>query len=196
MKEEKIKFIKLILHAITSFGTIGIIISVCITYYGIKQNTEWNRRVKTVELVGNFEEQIAKYRPAMQMYFPFLYFKGNKKVLDAEVAEKLWRLTIDKSGNYEFLKDSIKLVSTRNQIVGLLNYLEYLSQAYMEHTVDQEIFESSLADAIILYHHYFETFITASQNELGYPNWQPVTNLVNYVNEKRLVHPTPPKPGP
>jgi hypothetical protein len=196
MKEEKADRFQRILNILTSFGTLGIIVSVCITYYGIRQNTEWNRRIKTVELIGEFDGQISKYRPAMLNYFPFLYFKGNKDQLDRGTAEKLWRKSFDSTSRIEFLKDSILVLETRNQIVGLFNYLEYLSQAYLENTVDKEIFENSLAGAIVLYYNYFENFVQVSQNELGYKNWEPVCNFVKLMKIKLEVMPKPPKPGP
>jgi hypothetical protein len=196
MKVEQSKKFQFLFQALTSFGTIGIIISVCITYYGIKQNTEWNRRIKTVELIGDFDGQISKFRPAMLNYFPFLYFKGNKEKLDCETAEKLWRKTVDKSSKFEFLKDSLLVLNTRNQIVGLFNYLEYLSQAYLENTVDKEIFERSLSGAIVLYYNYFESFVAVSQKELDYANWEPVANFVKLMREKPVVPPRPPKSGP
>lgn len=166
-------------------GTLAIIVSIWISYNGIRADHEWNRRRYTIEIIGSFEPQVVKYRETLTKYFPALYLKEKRGRLEPGIAHSIWKLEVKQDSNLPLLKNSDELKKVRNDLIGLLNYLEYLAQAYHEHVVDQDAFEESLADAVILYHDYLEEFIKASQDDLGYPNWEPISRLVTIIRDKR-----------
>jgi len=188
MKEEKFQKYQLILQAITALGTLGLAISILVSLYGIRQEHEWNRRKHTVEIIGGFEDHVAKYRPVLTNSFRALY-EGNKRgKLDSDTAKRIWKLEVQQDSEFEFMKDQEKIKEVRGQLIGLFNYMEFLVLSYNENVVDQDSFKKSLADPIIHYHTYLEEFINASQSPeiLGYRNWQPVSDFVTDIKKERM----------
>lgn len=196
MKEERFQLIQLVLLGITALGTLGIAISIFVSFYSIRETHEWNRRSHTVELIGGFEDHISKYRDTLSETFDALYIKDKRGRLDPETARKIWMRQVDQNGKYGFLRDKKKLEIVRNQLVGFLNYMEYLAQAYLENTVDQEAFENSLSDPMILYYNFLEEFINVSQPQLEYKhtNWQPVSDVVALFKHKQTKDVAPKSP--
>jgi hypothetical protein len=186
-KSKKIEIINLILSIITALGTIGIIITIYLTFYSINKDDEWKRmerKIQTIELIKDFGHQMDNY----QSFRNDILLDSNCHVLnpiDFRTATRIWRLNIDKSSKFEFLRDPMALLSKRNQIIGVLNELEIISEGYLQGVVDKEIFEKQLLYIIIIYYDYFYNFIIVSQKSFGDIYWRSLPNTYNSLIKDR-----------
>jgi hypothetical protein len=215
MREERFQRIYLLTQAIIALGTIGIAVSICISIYSFKEAQEatrqaqeanrlvqesdyqlhdWYRRSYTVDMIRDFEGHVVGYRETLQDAFRGLFLKDQHGVLEAGTAKNLWAGKSEPNSKYDFMKDEKKVKRVKNQLIGLLNYMEYLSQAYNESVVDQKVFEESLSKPMIYYYDFLEEFIKESQKQLGYDNWQPFSDVVVLLKAKQRENVASPKP--
>lgn len=199
MREEKFQKIQLVMQSLTALGTFGIAVSICISVYSFKEAQEmnrltyeatrhaheWNRRSYTVDIIRGFEGHVVGYRKTLQEALPGVFRLDQRGVIEPGTAESLWLGNVEPNSKYPFMKDKKRVEELKNHLIGVLNYMEYLAQTYNEHVVDQEAFEESLAEPMILYHDVLYEFIKASQKHLRYNNWQPFLDVVAHLKEKR-----------
>ena len=117
---------------------------------------EWNRRHFTVMLVREFYEDVGPFLDSLRESFPGLYHSGEKAHMSRDQADTLYDA---KPGDPKY--------QLRHNVVGYLNYIEFLCSAYEAHVVNHDVFKDSFEAIVVRAYEQFEEFIEVAQDEQG-----------------------------
>jgi hypothetical protein len=154
-----------------------------------------NRFRQALDMLREWNQHTAAARSTLEKALPGLY--DTCKRLTREEAAHLYPglRTSSPAGapssgdptSYDRLSgaNAEHIAQVREHIVGLLNYFEYVSSAYLKHAADREILRESFAGTMVRYYCILGEFVACEEEVTGRNPWTPYTQFVETMLAER-----------
>ena len=129
MGEDRFATIKLILSIIQTIGVLLAAASLILTFWGIRQQHEWNRREQALAILTKFNAEITPHRETIFAAYPGINDERTSQIPSPEECQ-----TIIKSRKPDVQKiRDVDAFQLRGHIISVLNYFENVTIAWEYH---------------------------------------------------------------
>ena len=158
---------------ITAVGSIGTLLGVLIVLYVLRRNHDWYRRQYALDIMREWNDQALSHTTVIEQSFPGLFHVDTKVKNPVEMTKN------DAVGIYTADPKNPKNLAIRTHISELLNYLEYVSTAYMHSVADKKIIETSFKQSLVNIEKILINYIEIVKERRGYQPWQSYLDVVS-----------------
>lgn len=167
---------------------IGLIISVTSFLFSLWVKFRLEKKHYGLGMIREWNQQTAKDKIIIERTIPGIYEKCNVTCLDQDKLEKIYNAAYSKNkSNDRHLNDDsdIDYLATKESIIRLLNYFEFISSAYLNRAVDRKIIQDSFSGTMVRYYCALHPYIKLEIDKTKRNPWEPYTRFVKTVASRK-----------
>jgi len=143
----------------------------------LRADHDWRRREFSLNLNSKWLEMKGKSAIEIEKEFPHIRYTGmnnEKHELSREKAIEVYNEVNDRP-TYEL----------RNHIINLLNFMDFIAQAYFNGVADRQILDSSMKFSILSWYKSLEHFVEVVQEQENTRYWGKLQDLILIWQSKK-----------